>query len=96
MHAFPPSQTIVGQSVLSIEEKFMGGTGINLTPPPAPFVTPEAVDTARKSIEKVADILELSDYSRIDTFMHTQTGELIVIEVNTLPALTPSTILFHQ
>lgn len=28
--------------------------------------------------------------------MHTQTGELIVIEVNTLPALTPSTVLFHQ
>ena len=74
----------------------MGGTGINLTPPPAPFVRPEAVDNARKSIEKVSTILGLSDYSRIDTFMHTQTGELIVIEVNTLPALTPSTIFFHQ
>ena len=33
---------------------------------------------------------------RIDAFAHTKTGEILVIEVNTLPGLTPSTVLYHQ
>jgi D-alanine-D-alanine ligase-like ATP-grasp enzyme len=28
--------------------------------------------------------------------MNVSTGELIIIEVNTLPGLTPSTVLYHQ
>jgi len=28
--------------------------------------------------------------------MHIKTGELIIIEVNTLPGLTPSTVIYHQ
>lgn len=54
MTALFPSQTVATQEVLSMEEKFMGGTGINLTPPPSPFVRPEAVMHAKKLIEDVA------------------------------------------
>lgn len=28
--------------------------------------------------------------------MHADTGEVIIIEVNTVPGMTPSTVLFHQ
>ncbi|MBU1178092.1 hypothetical protein KJ903_02630 [Patescibacteria group bacterium] len=96
IHAFNPSQTIVNSQVLSLEEKFMGGTGINLTPPPGQYVTESAVATAKKRAEEIAEKLGIEGYARIDAFMNVKTGELIIIEVNTLPALTPSTVLFHQ
>ncbi len=91
-----PSQTIANMETLSLEEKFMGGTGINLVPPPKPFVKPEAVKMARQRLKKVGDLLGIEGYSRIDCFMNRKTGELIVIEANTLPALTPSTTFFQQ
>ena len=91
-----PSQTIASQEVLSLEEKFMGGTGINLTPPPQGFVDPTAIENARKKLKQVAEVLGIEGYSRIDTFMNKKTGDLIIIEANTLPGLTPSTVIYHQ
>ncbi len=96
LHALNPSQTIASQEILSLEEKFMGGTGINLTPPPEQYVKPETVRGVRERIEQVAHALKIEGYSRIDTFMNIKTGELIIIEANTLPGLTPSTVIFHQ
>lgn len=94
--SFFPSQTIASQEILSLEEKFMGGTGINLTPPPSAFVKPEIISKVQNLIKKVAEILRIEGYSRIDTFMNIKTGEITVIEANTLPGLTPSTVIFHQ
>lgn len=96
LHVFSPSQTIATQTVLSLEEKFMGGTGINLTPPPRSFVSPQVVQKIKAKIKTVAERLGIEGYARIDAFIHRKTGEVHVIEVNTLPALTPSTVLFHQ
>ncbi len=96
MKAMNPSQTIASQTILSLEEKFMGGTGINLTPPPFKYVNPGAVGEVKKHIENVANILGIEGYSRIDTFMDINTGEVTIIEANTLPGLTPSTVLYHQ
>ncbi len=99
LHALPPSMTVATAGVLSLEEKFMGGTGVNITPPPPPplgRIRPEAVATARRRIEAVAEALGIEGYARVDAFLHAVTGEVIVIEANTLPALTPSTVLYHQ
>jgi D-alanine--D-alanine ligase len=99
MRAFQPSVTVARQAVLSVEEKFMGGTGVNITPPPAPptgRAEPAAVDRVRRNAARVAEILGVSGYARIDAFMHCKSGDLVVIEVNTLPALTPATVLYHQ
>jgi D-alanine--D-alanine ligase len=96
LHALSPSLTVAQGHVLSVEEKFQGGTGINITPPSNYIVKPAALNKAKKSLEKIATILGITGYSRIDTFLHVDTGDLIVIEVNTTPALTPSTVLFHQ
>ena len=96
LHALSPSLTVAQGHVLSVEEKFQGGTGINITPPPEIMVKPIALAKAKKSLEKIAKTLNIRGYSRIDTFLHVDTGDLIVIEVNTTPALTPSTVLFHQ
>ena len=96
MKAMSPSITVASGNVLSLEEKFQGGTGVNITPPPQPYVKKSAINKAINRMEKVAKALDLSGYARIDAFMHTKTGELIIIEANTTPALTPSTVIFHQ
>lgn len=96
MHALSPSLTVAEGEVLSVEEKFQGGTGVNMTPPPAQYVKPAVLARVKKSIEKVAEVLGLEGYSRLDAFIQIDTGDLILIEVNTLPGLTPSTVLFHQ
>jgi D-alanine--D-alanine ligase len=99
MRALQPSATVARAGVLSVEEKFMGGTGVNITPPPPPplgRVPAEAVAAARARIERVAGVLGLRGYARIDAFLECATGRVLVIEANTLPGLSPSTVLYHQ
>ncbi len=96
LHALSPSITIAEGDVLSVEEKFQGGTGVNLTPPPASLCSARVVSGVKKKIERLARAVGISGYARIDAFMHCETGNLLIIEINTLPALTPSTVLFHQ
>ncbi|QQG38325.1 MAG: hypothetical protein HYS26_02120 [Candidatus Kaiserbacteria bacterium] len=96
IHALNPSITVAEGEVLSVEEKFQGGTGVNLTPPPPQVIKPAVVKKIRERIERLARKLGITGYARIDAFVHTRTGELTIIEINTLPGLTPSTVLYHQ
>ncbi|MFA4872481.1 MAG: hypothetical protein WC659_00915 [Patescibacteria group bacterium] len=93
---FNPSLTVAEGEVLTVEEKFQGGTGVNITPPPSSIVKPRALTRAQYHIAKLAQAISLKGYARIDAFLHVDSGNLLIIEVNTLPALTPSTVLFHQ
>ena len=94
--ALSPSLTVAQGAVLSVEEKFQGGTGINMTPPPEEYVKGEVLEKVKDAMEKVAKKTGIEGYCRIDAFVHIKTGEVIVIEINTTPALTPSTVLYHQ
>ena len=96
IHALNPSITVAEGEVLSVEEKFQGGTGVNLTPPPPSIMKPSVVGKIRERIEKLAKEIGIAGYSRIDAFANCSTGELLIIEINTLPGLTPSTVLYHQ
>lgn len=96
IRAMNPSLTVARGNVLTLEEKFQGGTGVNITPPPQPYVKVKAIENARRRMEIVAKKLGVSGYARIDAFMDVNTGELMIIEANTTPALTPSTVIFHQ
>lgn len=96
MYAFNPSITIAEGEVLSLEEKFQGGTGINITPPPKEIIKPLILKKTRKYAEKLAENIGVKGYARIDAFMNVNNGNLLIIEVNTLPGLTPSTVLYHQ
>lgn len=96
MKALSPSLTVAEGEVLSVEEKFQGGTGVNMTPPPEKYVKSTVLRRVKKLAERVAQVLGIEGYSRMDAFIHIDTGDMIVIEVNTLPALTPSTVLYHQ
>lgn len=95
-HSLNPSITIAEGSVLSLEEKFQGGTGVNLTPPPESIISSENTQKIKRLIERTARILGIANYARIDIFFNWVTGKMVVIEANTLPGLTPSTVIYHQ
>lgn len=95
-HAFNPSITVVEGAVLSLEEKFQGGTGINLTPPPIEILSPSATQKIKRLVEKTARALGIQNYARLDIFFNCLTEKMILIEANTLPGLTPSTVIYHQ
>ncbi|KAL3753499.1 hypothetical protein ACJRO7_000840 [Eucalyptus globulus] len=97
MHSLSPSITVKETGdILSLEEKFQGGTGINLTPPPVSIMSDEALERCKQRIEVIANTLHLEGFSRIDAFVNVDTGEVLIIEVNTVPGMTPSTVLIHQ
>ncbi|MDD3029261.1 MAG: hypothetical protein PHS57_03135 [Alphaproteobacteria bacterium] len=95
-HALNPSITIAEGDTLSLEEKFQGGTGVNITPPPENILSREAVDKIKHGMEQTAQALGIENYARIDIFFNRKTGKTVVIEANTLPGLTPSTVIYHQ
>ena len=53
----------------------------------------------KAELEKVAKIVGVSGYCRIDAFVRIfedGKSETIIIEVNSLPGMTPATVIFHQ
>ena len=96
IRSFSPSVTIAEDTILSVEEKFQGGTGVNITPPPKEIISEKNLNKVKSLIETVAKRVGIRSYARIDIFVHVKTGNIIVIEINTLPGLTPSTVLYHQ
>ena len=91
-----PSITVAESAILSVEEKFQGGTGVNITPPPKEIISIKNLARVKKLVEKVANKIGISGYARVDVFVEIKTGNIIVIEVNNLPGLTPSTVIYHQ
>ncbi|MDD5167565.1 MAG: D-alanine--D-alanine ligase [Syntrophales bacterium] len=90
--ALTPSETIPTDDILSLEDKFLYGKGENKTPARVP-------DDVLQKIKDVAvaafTALDLKGYARIDMFLR-KDGRIAVLEPNTLPGMTPSTVLFHQ
>jgi len=97
--ALPPSQTITAHGILSIEEKFLPGAGENQTPALLPQ---SALTFVQQTIENVYKTVQCKGYARIDCFYQsaelspTAQERVVIIEINTLPGLTPATCLFHQ
>ena len=93
-----PSLTVLQKNggVLSLEEKFQGGTGINITPPPKEILSPKIVEVVKDRIARAANVLGIAGFARIDAFVDCETGDVTIIECNTVPGMTPSTVLFHQ
>jgi D-alanine-D-alanine ligase len=99
---FEPSETLAEGEILSLEEKFLAGQGQNITP--ARYHQNPAVRNAiSKEVQKVlmagAKVLKVEGYCRIDAFVRIDKKnkpEVIFIEVNSLPGMTPATAIFHQ
>jgi len=99
---FAPSETLAGEDILSLEEKFLAGHGQNITPArydKNPARRDEIAAQVKADLQKVAKILDVEGYARIDAFVKVlKSGEVqtFVIEVNSLPGMTPATAIFHQ
>ncbi len=90
--ALIPSETIPTREILSLEDKFLYGQGENKTPARLPD---EIIKSIQETAVKTFIALGLRGYARIDMFARPD-GTITVLEPNTLPGLTPSTVLFHQ
>ncbi|MFL5728209.1 MAG: D-alanine--D-alanine ligase, partial [Cytophagaceae bacterium] len=99
---FEPSETLATGDVLSLEEKFLAGEGQNITPARYGKGTENhehISEQVRGELQKVAEILNIQGYARIDAFVRVyddNRAETIIIEVNSLPGMTPATCIFHQ
>ena len=99
---FEASEVLAGGEVLSLEEKFLAGEGQNITPARYADDTKERQrisNRVKADLLKAARILKVEGYARIDAFVKIyDNGEVktLIIEVNSLPGMTPATCIFHQ
>jgi UDP-N-acetylmuramate--alanine ligase len=99
---FEASEALSEGDVLSLEEKFLAGQGQNITPAryaKNPEQRQEISNQVKATLGKAAAVLNISGYCRIDAFVRVYDGpraEVIFIEVNSLPGMTPATCIFHQ
>lgn len=100
--SFEPSEALAEGEILSLEEKFLAGQGQNITP--ARYHKNEKTRLAiSKQVQQVlvegAKVLNVQGYCRIDAFVRIDKKnkpEVVFIEVNSLPGMTPATAIFHQ
>ncbi|TAG93415.1 MAG: D-alanine--D-alanine ligase, partial [Bacteroidetes bacterium] len=100
---FEPSEALATGDVLSLEEKFLAGEGQNITPAIYHFnqdLNQKISIAVREELQKTAKLLNVQGYCRIDAFVRVYENpfkvETIIIEINSLPGMTPATCIFHQ
>ena len=99
---FEASEALSGGDVLSLEEKFLAGEGQNITPARYsrdPLDNKKISSIVREELGKAAGLLNIEGYARIDAFVRVYSPdrvEVVFIEVNSLPGMTPATCIFHQ
>jgi len=99
---FEPSETLAESEILSLEEKFLAGQGQNITPARyarKPADQKQISKVVQEKLKEAAKVLGVEGYCRIDAFVRIFSKskiEVIFIEVNSLPGMTPATAIFHQ
>ena len=102
IEVFEASEALATGEVLSLEEKFLAGEGQNITPAryaPDPAERQRISEEVKRVLRRVAEVLGIEGYARIDAFVRVRAGgavEVLIIEVNSLPGMTPATCIFHQ
>ena len=99
---FEASEALSEGEVLSLEEKFLAGQGQNITP--ARYSKDNAErqkisDQVKQTLGGAAKLLNINGYTRIDAFVRiydVNRVEVVFVEVNSLPGMTPATCIFHQ
>jgi D-alanine-D-alanine ligase len=99
---FEPSETLAEGEILSLEEKFLAGQGQNITPSRFSKNAKAQAEISKKVqevLKKTAKVLNVEGYCRIDAFVRIYDKnrlEVVIIEINSLPGMTPATAIFHQ
>ena len=99
---FEASEALASGEILSLEEKFLAGQGQNITPA---RYSRDAIERqlisnkVKETLGAAAKVLNIVGYCRIDAFVRIYDAahvEVIFIEVNSLPGMTPATCIYHQ
>ncbi len=99
---FEASEALSEGDILSLEEKFLAGQGQNITPAryaKESSLRSEISEKVKMELKRASKILNIEGYARIDAFVRIfedNKVEVIFIEVNSLPGMTPATCIFHQ
>ncbi len=99
---FEASEALSSGDVLSLEEKFLAGQGQNITPArydDDPKANKVISNQVKAIFEEASRLLNIEGYARIDAFVRIYNDkkvEVVFIEVNSLPGMTPATCIFHQ
>lgn len=99
---FEPSESLATSEVLSLEEKFLAGEGQNITPSRFSRNKTENARISvivREELKRTAKTMNVEGYARIDAFVKIYEDgkvDVIIIEINSLPGMTPATCIFHQ
>jgi UDP-N-acetylmuramate--alanine ligase len=102
LEVFEASEALSEGDVLSLEEKFLAGQGQNITPARYSINAAENKKISsyvKQELGRAAAVLKIEGYARIDAFVrifNAEKVEVIFIEVNSLPGMTPATCIFHQ
>ncbi|GAC1372929.1 MAG: hypothetical protein NVSMB30_14380 [Hymenobacter sp.] len=102
VEVFEASEALATGEVLSLEEKFLAGEGQNITPAryaADPAERQRISNEVKAELRRVAEVLDIQGYARIDAFVRVRPDgavEVLIIEVNSLPGMTPATCIFHQ
>ena len=87
--ALPPIEIIPKTDFYNYENKYQPGAALEVCPADIP---PETAKQMQEAALEVFRILGLSVYSRAD-FILTEEGNPYFLEINTLPGMTPTSLL---
>lgn len=87
--ALPSIEIIPKGGFYDYKNKYQAGEAVEICPAPVP---PEIEQMLEAMALKVHKLLELRTYSRTD-FILTEDGEIYFLEINTLPGMTPTSLV---
>lgn len=88
--ALPPIEIIPLAGFYDYKNKYQSGMTKEICPAD---LTPEQTREMGKQALAVHRALRLGSYSRVDFLMENETGKMYALEANTLPGMTPSSLL---
>ena len=69
---------------------------IAMTPPPPEFLPPDVIAAAKQWMTMAADRLAIAGAAHMDAFVHADKGEIIIIDVHSVPDLSQDSLLLQQ
>ena len=87
--ALPVIEIIPKEGFYDYKNKYQAGAALEVTPAP---ISPAATEKVQRLAERVFRALHLSVYARMD-FLLTEEEEAYCLEANTLPGMTPTSLL---
>ena len=88
--AMPVIEIIPKEGFYDYKNKYQAGLTIELCPAP---IDKETTLHVQKLAENVNDVLMIESYCRADFLMDAEDGEMYCLEANTLPGMTPTSLI---